>query len=650
MIRLALLISLLALPSYAQEIEPPPGCGAPPEPVLVYTRQPRFTDPIMGRDGKVLYEDGAQWQDFYDGGQPDIFSETDVVIDDMKGNTADLFNCTDDDKHICSAHEFRPSPDNLRGLFTVARADSYQTVLHTLKDLNFEATSYELWLFNFVTGDKTLIDSNARSGEWLTNDVIVFASNRANTYPPYAVAGRDYKSKGLHIYRAKLEGTTLGPAFNITPHAVSCLSPAVDPSGDVVSSCWSGFGDRGYKHTPMNMYWLELYSNNGTGHRVILGAHGSWFFKTRDYLTDVCKVDARNQPINCGEGYTQLRLPRGYVALRDNRYMWTNYYRTNHQGGFGVIFNCERNNAEGYSRSADLPDVPYPSTDPGSGRFMPSCYVATPFGNDADNFVRFHKNGKPMGKTAYPFPVPMTAGKFGFTMLRGVGYSVSTPAESNLRYTNGEPTSKREIRVAFVDRVTDPFDETQSKCIAACEDKWNGFDARFVANYQSLYGQPEPAPILDMLEGKESILRIVNAREGEIFKLTHTNAKPEDDCVFQGCADDDWKERITAIHIEQILPWKTEPNRKGFFATQPYGRFPIQEDGSLEITLPAGIKYQLWGVDKDGAIVARDHSLHFAIAGETVTCHGCHDAHSIQRAKDLGDPAEAFKDTQAGTQ
>jgi hypothetical protein len=124
MIRLALLISLLALPSYAQEIEPPPGCGAPPEPVLVYTRQPRFTDPIMGRDGKVLYEDGAQWQDFYDGGQPDIFSETDVVIDDMKGNTADLFNCTDDDKHICSAHEFRPSPDNLRGLFTVARADT----------------------------------------------------------------------------------------------------------------------------------------------------------------------------------------------------------------------------------------------------------------------------------------------------------------------------------------------------------------------------------------------------------------------------------------------------------------------------------------------------------------------------------------------
>jgi hypothetical protein len=638
-----LLVCLWIIPLVVAQEEVPPGCGVAPEPALVYTRQPRFTDPILGLDGKVLYEDGAQWQDFYDGGQPDVFSETDVVIDDLRGNTSDIFNCTTDDKHICSAHEFRPSPDNLLGLFTVARADEYQTVMLTLRNLNFNATRYELWLFDFVTGEKTLLDNNARSGEWLSNDTIVFASNRTLAYPPFAVGGRDYKSKGLHIFRAKLEGKALGPAFNITPHAVSCLSPGVDPSGDVVSSCWNGFGDRGYKHTPMNQYWLEQYANNGTNHRVILGAHGSWFFKTRDYLTDVCAVDARNQPINCGVGYTQLRLPRSYVALRDNRYMWTNYYRTNHQGGCGVIFNSERNDAEGYSRSVDLPDVPYPSTDPGSARFMPSTYAATPFGNDADNEVRFHKNGKPMGKTCYPFPVPMTQGKFGFTMLRGVGYSVSTPAESNLRYTNGEPTSKREIRVAYVDVVTDPFDEAQSRCIAGCDDKWNAFDARFVANYQSLYGQPAPAEPLPILEGKESILRIVNAREGEIFKLTHTNAKPEDDCIFQGCADDDWKERITTIHIEQVLPWLTEPDRKGFFATRPYGRYLIQENGSVEIVLPAGMTYQLWGVDTNGEVVAKDNSLHFAVAGETVTCHGCHDAHSIKRAAELGDPVDAWE-------
>lgn len=630
--RALLAILLLSVATQAQDM--PAGCGDLDAFPLVYTWQPRYDKPITDTAGKVLYESGAQWQDFYDGGQPDVFSESDVVLNDMKGTVTDIYNCTGDDKHICAAHDIRVSPDASRALFTVARGTTFREV-NKIQGLEFLATNYELWLHDFGTGENRLLDSNARMGDWSGNDSIVFASNRAGIYPPWATAGADYPAMGLHVYRAALAGRGLTGVFDLTPWAASCMSPAVNPDGTVVASCWNGFGERGYKRTPLNLYWLEQVSGNGTNHRVIAGAHGSPYWKTRDYLAGVCATDAKGQPVNCGEGSTSFRVLRSYVALRRDRYAVTNYYRSNHQGAQGSVFVCERNQAEGYLRASQVPELTERSDVAGSGRYVPQCYVATPFGNDADNIVRFHRDGRAMGKAGYPFPVAQTMGTFGFTLCRGNCYSPSGPDRATRAYAGGEPTSKREIRIAAVDRVIDPFDPDQSLCVAGCGLRENAFDARVVAPYQALYGQAEPLPPAPVLTGTTTTLEVENARLGELYKLTGPNVKPYDDCSLQGCADDDWMIRLAAIRIEEILPWKTKPPGKGFAGVKLVGDYPLQPDGSVSMTFPCGITYQLSGIDKDGATVAKDNSLHSAVCGETVTCKGCHDAHSTERAAAL---------------
>lgn len=644
------LFSGSALPS-----EPlPPGCGTPDPYSLVYTRQLRYTDPVLDKSGKVIRESGAQWQDFYDAGQPDVFSEGDLVLDDLQGKRKVLFNCTAQDR-ICNAHDARVSHDASQIMFTVAYGDSFRSPNHLpagaklTRDIEFKATRYELWLYTAEKGKSRKIADNARMGEWAGGGKIVFASNRAGTFAPMNYAGIEYPDPALHIFIADFDGEKLGPATDLTPHAAYCMSPAVNLDGSIAMSCWEGWGERGKGHTPANMWWLWQVEGNSTDWRVIAGAHGSpYYWKTNAYLADVCQTTEKGQVINCGEASTSFRVMRQYTPLWGDDYLFTNYYRSNHTGAYGAIFRCKRSDVEGFTYSASLPDSTLHKSIPGSGRFAPNCYVATPFGNDADNTVKFNKNGKAMGKAGDPFAIPLTKGKFGFTMARGNCYSPSGADRATTEAFGGEPTCKKEIRVAVVDRVTDPFDIHQSYCIAGCWPQHNAYGARYVAPYKALLGQdPPPAPPA-ILEGKTTTLQIVNARTGEIHQIDSPSRKPEDDCAIQGCAVDGWQEKITAIHIEQVLPHIKRPSEKGFSATQPIGNFPIRDDGSLSFEIPCGINYQLWGVGKDGKMVAKDNTIHSAVCGEVVTCHGCHDAHSIQRAKELGPAVPAFQKTEAG--
>jgi Fibronectin type III domain/Hydrazine synthase alpha subunit middle domain len=634
----------------------PPGCGNyVGENHLIYTRQPRLSAPIVYKrwssNEEAVLEEGAQWQDWYDAGEPDNFTNADLVYDDRKGGVTVLYDCTSGTQ-LCAAHDGRVSPDATKVVFTVSRGTSYRGILMEVYGIVWRATSYELWIHDLATGTNTKIDDNARMGEWCGNDCIVFASDRAGHYPPWANAGPDYaatgfdgKAKGLHIYRADYKDGKLVDPLDISPHAVSCLSPSVNLDGTVQASCWNGFDERGYKHTPLNMYWIEQFNGNGTGHRVTMNAHSSPVWEKKSLLTGIC------DPVYCGEGGTTFRVLRSQVPLRGDRFAVANYYRANHQGGLGTIFVCNNSVTEGFSRASNLPHVEPPrSTALGSGRFAPNCYVATPYGNDQDMHILMHKQtGKAMGKAGYPFPVPQANVAYGFTHCRGNCYSANEEPVNAKRATfGGEPTSKKEIRLAYTDVITDPFDPAQSECIAGCDEKWNAFDARVVTTYQNLYGKPEPDKHPAALTGTRSILNVVNAREGEIHKLN--SGRDYDDCAIQGCADLDWQARITAIRITEIKPWLANPLRKGFSSTHIVGDFPLAADGSIAIDMACGFTYQLGGIDKDGNVVAQDHSLHHAICGETVTCHGCHDAHSEERLSLYSETAEErFMSTIAGS-
>lgn len=620
--RLLFLLVLLAADTHAAQI--------------VYSRQPRIDAPhdrLEGNPPKLVhYESNSQWQDAYDGGQPDMHSELDGVIADFvdgkERNPRVFYDCTSDESHICAVEDFDVSPDATRILFTVARGTSF---VYYYGVPNFNASKYELWIHDIKTGKNTLIDNNARMGKWSGNNSIVFASNRAGVYPPWANAGPDYPAIGLHIFSATLNGTTLGPAFDLTPHAASAMSPAVNPDGTVAFSAWNGFGSRGFGHTPLNLYWIEQVNGNGTGHKVIMGAHFSPQWLTTAYLTNVCATDTKGQPVRCGEPSTAFRVLKGYVPLRNNRYAVVNYYRTNHVGGNGSIFICERNAAEGYWYAKNVPELVHfgQNTEAGSGQFVPRCYVATPFANDADNLPKYAKTGKVMGKVGEPFAIPQSLGTFGYTFLRGNCYSPSGADRSNTTFTGGEPTCKKQINIALVPRVKGPFNQTQTYCAAGCELEYNAFGARLVVPYIDLYNKQQPTPPPAILSGKTSTLVIGNAREGELVPIPGPNTKPYDSCAKQGCVVDGWQAKIAAIRIQEILPWLTKPPGKGFAGIGYTKDFPIADSGSVVATIPCNMTYQLAGVDADGNTVAMDNSLHPSVCGETVTCAGCHLAHKV---------------------
>ena len=552
-----------------------------------------------------------------------------MVFDDLAGSVEVVFDCTTDDSVICAAQDMRLSPNAIFGVFSVAYGEVFYSNLKGMEPIEFKATRYHLMLYNRLTKEVTVLDRNARMGEWCGNDCLLFASNRAGIYPPLARGGADFPDVGLHIYRASFDSNTkdLGPAFDLTPAAAHCMSPAVNPNGTVTFSCWEGDGDRTVTSTPANHYWIFECQSNGIGCRSIIGAHSPGVFHTRKYLAGVC------DPARCGEGGTTSKLPRGYVMLPSGLYAYISYYRSNHLGMMGVVMVCKPSDVEGFSQSKNVPDLAYPSSHPGSANFSPDCYVATPYGTDQDAPVKRDKQGRPMGKAGYPFAVPERIGLYGFTHCRGVCYYLARPEETFPENLGGEPASKREIRVALVPRITNPFDPRQSKVIACPEQKWNCWDARWVAAYQDIYGQPEPDPAPELLEGATTTLVVENARKGELQKMTwHTNYKPYWDCVKQGCADPDWAKKIAAIRITEILPWYTKPTRQGPGGIGRVWEFPLEPNGSVLMQFPCKIRYRLEGIDSDGVVVAQDKMTHPAVCGEVRSCKGCHEAHSEERA------------------
>jgi len=165
---------------------------------LVYTRQPRVA------------EEFANFQHWYDGGQPDRFTESDLVLDDLQGNISTIHDCTGKPA-ICAAHDGRVSPDGLRIAYTLAEGDALYPV-RTWGDnrlsppIEFHAVRYSIWIYDTRSNTTVKVETNARMPDWYSNDELVFASNRAGTYAPWAYSGPEsgYVDKALQIYKAKL--------------------------------------------------------------------------------------------------------------------------------------------------------------------------------------------------------------------------------------------------------------------------------------------------------------------------------------------------------------------------------------------------------------------------------------------------------------
>lgn len=614
---------------------------------LAYNYQPRYFAPVAV-PGREIVPDGSNLQGWYDTGRPDYFTESDLVLDDLAGKTKTIGTCTTDNKVICAVHDGEPSPDGKYILYTKAVGTEWYGK-EFLPFGAFYAHHYEIWIHEIATGKDTLIDSNARMGKWAGHGRIVFTSNRAGTYVPYALTNPVFQNKGTHVFSAKLDLATmkLSDVFDLMPHTVQCMSPVTMLDGNVMASCWNGFGNRAYGHTPQNLAWGEEVRGNGTEHSVKGGAHsanGQPYWRTREFLLGI--VD----PNRAGEGGSATKVLRGHVPLPDpERYLVVVYYRTNHQGNNGIILNCRRSKVEGYSKAINVKGITTVATHPGSAQFVPDCYAVTPFAQDQDAPPRYHKNGKAMGKAGDPFAVPASVGKFGYTRCRGQCYEPTPAQDSNIGFTGGEPVSKREIHIAKVDMVIDPFSTAQTECIAGCDLSVNAWGARWISPFAEIYGQAEPAKAPPRLANNGlTFLHIVNARAGELDRLRGPDVHEWDHCNTQGCADLDWVTTITAIRITEILPCMTPVTKPGLCGTGEVRDFPLEPDGSVAAILRCGQTYQTSGINALGKEVAKDNSLHYAVCGETVTCHGCHDAHSEERNAEINKTAaERFIGTDA---
>jgi hypothetical protein len=175
---------------------------------ITYTRQPRCSQAIE-TPGYAPIGECANWQHFYEAGQVNRFTESEVVIDDLKGNITrigpDCLNTPD----ICAVHDARVSPDGMRILYTVAYGNTFTRPKAWadgpfLPPIEFQGLRYEIGLYDMATKQNYLIESTARQPDWADNDTIVFTSDRAGDYSPWSSAGNYYPMKSLHVYRAEL--------------------------------------------------------------------------------------------------------------------------------------------------------------------------------------------------------------------------------------------------------------------------------------------------------------------------------------------------------------------------------------------------------------------------------------------------------------
>lgn len=663
-----------------------PRFGASDGTPLVYTRQPRARTPIAG----TPIEEAANWQHASDVGRINGgIAESDVVIDHLNGFVDVIHNCTTSPE-ICVAQEARVSPDGRKIVYSVGYGNTLTEVTGGGVKLGIydipALTEAKLWIYDLVTNDRYPIPNHPpgvidRQPEWLDNDTVVFTSNAGDTYPyrnqfslhqgpgrcfaaPECVSqeyGYGPVGRSLQIWSMDIDGTD---ARNLTPHEQMALSPAVLTNGDILYSCWNAHGNHSFDaatsvgpSTSKNKWWLCRMDGNGADSTVILNAHKSSNLKSRAWLTD----------IKGGEGETQLRALRSVAEIFKNKLAVTNYYRGNHVGSLGIIFGMDYGDphVEGCSTEACYTDGIYRGTRPGSGRYVPSSLRAiTPYGMDQDMNVRRHIDGRAAGKAGYPAPLSPT--EFLITHARGSCYEVTPKSEANRNWTGGEPTCQKAIYKVKVPMVTNPFDTRQMEMVAG-GDQWQAYDARAVTTYQNIYGQPAPKRPAALDARKGCFLQVVDARKSELHPARPYNWMTTlyEQCSTQGCAvntenPDFYAQNIAALTIYLPQMWdisyvgadkaeyRDTINNMGHKSIAILGSQPLEADGSVKMRVPCETPLIMAGTDKKGMVIAHDEMLHSMRAGETRTCHGCHDGHSQERAAQLGrSAAERFRSTLA---
>lgn len=558
------------------------------------------------------------------------FPESDIAIEDKYGNQKIIHNCTGSDK-ICATDDPRVSPDGKKILYWEGTGD-YLKDVYTIgitpkektgaKDIN-ALTECRLWVYELDTGQSYPVSDGHcdRTPEWLDNDTLVFASNRAKEYVPLTcpgkvspVQGMQYKL-GYQLYRADIVDRQLTSIERLTPHHSNLLSPEVTSSGRVFPSVHNAGERTCFNTSPKNAWYVANMDTNGADQTSAEFAfHRYPNMKTYSLVPT---IDPRRRGI-----LASTKAFRVVTEIEKGLFCGNEYYRNNHGGSNGILHCWRENNNEGVLKGNQLKSAEQFgafSLD-GSGQFVPSShYVATPWAESQDALVRFDKQGRALGKVGGSFA--HTGGAFGFTWVRGMSYThaidVSGVDFTDPKKLGGEPPAHRLIALAKVPVVTNPFDSEQVEILSS-HPKKHRYAAAQIRPYRDHFGQDAPVQVPRLAKGK-AILKSENVHEHQVFPIPGKTSKGER-AAIQGNLEEG---TITEACIDYIKPFKSQPQAFGLDIEETVC-VPVAEDGSTEMEVDAERVFQMFWLDAGGKELARDHSLHSLRSGETRCCVGCH--------------------------
>lgn len=521
------------------------------------------------------------------------FKEANVVDRAADGTEKTLYDCVNDDTVNCAALDPRVSPDNKKIAFSVAFSNGLVKDRWTINgDLPITAlggvSSAQIVIYHVDTGELVAWPKVAgvldMHPEWISNDKLVFVSNRAKIYPiqmPYKSPSY-YSMAALQRWTANVDGSN---AVNIGPHDDMALHPLVLSDGNILTATWRVDEKLSFNVTPENQYWMTMTDQFGGNETTVLGAHETMFTEDKSHY----------------DGLISLHF---FGERSNGDLMTSNYYRANHQGlGLPIAF----------------PRLPHGVEGAGSS-FLPAIYRLLPWAQEEDNPTHRDAQGNFMGKGGYPSGLP--GGEIMLTKGSGFCYMGLPLEQANEAYLKG-PGCDTGIYVLRKVPSQHPNDLVK---VVDSPDR-HEFSADVRLPYADVYGIPAPA-----VQTRQNLgycaLQVVNARLGKL-RMGGPECSKTGACIKSGYKVSD----VARLAIYEAKPHKAPQTTVNNAPLEGHvmkllGYAVPESDGSVNVKIPCDTPYKMRGVAADGTEFVRDQVKHSNRPGEGRTCLGCHAGHT----------------------
>jgi len=521
------------------------------------------------------------------------FKEANIVDRSADGVERTLYDCIGNTEVHCAALDPRVSPDNKKIAFAVIYASRLLTERWTIHG-NLPITALAdghtavIYIYDTETGQlnawprvEGVIDMHP---EWISNNKLVFVSNRAGVYPVrmFGKTPSYGRQKALQRWTANVDGSN---AVNIGPHDDMALHPLVLTDGNIVTSQWKVDEKLSASVTPENQYWMMMTDQFGGGEFSLLGAHERGFTEN-------------------GSHYDALIALHFFGERSNGDLMTSNYYRANHMGlGLPIAF----------------PRLPWGVEGVGGG-FVPAIYRLLPWAQEEDNPTFRDSAGALMGKGGYPSGLPGNE----VLLTKGTGYCYNA-----LSFAEASPAALGGPGCDIGIYVQKRFPSVHPSDLARVVDKpeRHEFSADVRLPYADVYGIPAPA-----VQTRQDIgycsLQVVNTRIGKLRSGGPVCSKTGS-CIEPG---------FTVADIAKLAVYHAKPNLTAQSGTSTVleghemellGYVTPEPDGSVNVKIPCDTPYKLRGVSADGREFIRDQIKHSNRPGEGRTCLGCHAGHTM---------------------